>query len=260
MAKITLIIRPQPDADRDVALLKRYGVPALAIPSMTCVEQPFELPDPSSFSGIILTSRNAVTAITESRQNSNFTKMWSKLPTFVVGTATAATARDAGFSNIIVGAGGGSGLLTTLNHYINLKKSQKDSGTTFDTALPLFWPSAAEISFDIVAASSEYDIQIHRLPVYQMIANDALDPVLIDKIDQGATIEVVAMSPRSVHIFRKNLIAAGKFFSLARMALIAGSAAIAAAAGDGWQAVYVAQQPRRSRLLAIAVLRRRRNH
>ena len=30
MAKMTLIIRPQPDADRDVALLMRYGVPALA--------------------------------------------------------------------------------------------------------------------------------------------------------------------------------------------------------------------------------------
>ena len=34
MAKMTLIIRPQPDADRDVAPLMRFGVPALASPSM----------------------------------------------------------------------------------------------------------------------------------------------------------------------------------------------------------------------------------
>ncbi len=47
MAKMTLIIRPQPDADRDVALLGRYGVPALASSSMTGVPQLNELPDAS---------------------------------------------------------------------------------------------------------------------------------------------------------------------------------------------------------------------
>ena len=36
--------------------------------------------------------------------------------------------------------------------------------------------------------------------------------------------------------------------------------AIAAAAGGGWQTVYTARQPRRSRLLAIAVLSHRRNN
>jgi len=41
--------------------------------------------------------------------------------------------------------------------------------------------------------------------------------------------------------------------------LIAGSSAIVAAAGGGWQSVYTARQPRRSRLLAIAVLSHRRN-
>ena len=45
MAKMTLIIRPQPDADRDVALLKRYGVPALASPSMKRLHQTHELPE-----------------------------------------------------------------------------------------------------------------------------------------------------------------------------------------------------------------------
>ncbi len=256
---MTLIIRPQPDADRDVALLRRYGVPALASPSMISVQQTHELPDPVGFSGIILTSRNAVTAITKSGQRNNFTKSWFKLPTFVVGAATAAAARNAGFPNVIAGTGSGSGLLTTINNYFELKKSMQDEGTTFNTILPLFWPSAAEIGFDVVTAMARHGIVVQRLPVYQMIANAALDPEITDKIDQGTIVAVVAMSPRSVQIFRKNLFAAGKISGLARMVLIAGSAAIAAAAGDGWQLVHIAQQPRRSRLMAIAVLRQRRD-
>ena len=93
-----------------------------------------------------------------------------------------------------------------------------------------------------------------------MIANAGLDSTITDKIVEGAIAAVVAMSPRSVQIFRKNLDAAGKASSLAGMVLIAGSSAIAAAAGGGWQIVYTARQPRRSRLLAIAVLSHQRNN
>ena len=169
MAKTTLIIRPQPDADRDVALLQRYGVPSLASPSMIGVLLTHELPDPVGFSGIILTSRNAVTAITKSLQSNNFTRGWFKLPTFVVGAATAAAARSAGFPNVIAGAGSGSGLPTTINNYFKAKKNKQDEGTTFDTNLPLFWPSAAEISFDIVTALAGHGIVVQRLLVYRVL-------------------------------------------------------------------------------------------
>ncbi len=265
MTKMTLIIRPQPDADRDVALLARYGVPALASPSMTCFLQLNELPGPARFSGIILTSRNAVDAITKSNKKYGLpyfmkntdTNQWIKLPAFVVGTATATAARDAGFSNIIVGKGGGLGLLTPISHYFNSKMGKEVGGTS--GAPRLFWPSAFEISFDMVAALAGQGVVVERLPVYQMIANDKMDPKITDKIAQGAISAVVAMSPRSAQIFRDNLAASGKEFSLKRVSLIAGSAKIVAAAGTGWKAVYIARQPRRSRLLAIAVLQHQRN-
>ena len=247
MAKMTLIIRPQPDANRDVALLQRYGVPAIASPSMQGMQQQYELPDPLRFFGTIMTSRNAVDAITISGHAS--ASEWLKMPAFVVGAASAAAARDAGFSNIIIGAGGGVGLLAPIRRYITDRKCKQNNGN-----LPLLWPSAAEISFDLVAALAEHDIAVQRLPVYQMIANDALDVAARDKIGEGAIGAVVAMSPRSIKIFQKNLDAAGKSSSISGMALIAGSAAIAAAAGAGWQAIHVARQPRRSRLLALAVL------
>ena len=266
MAKMTLIIRPQPDADRDVALLGRYGVPALASPSMTCFFQLNELPEPNRFSGIILTSRNAVDAIIKASKKNSLpyfnkntdTNEWTKLPAFVVGTATAAAARDAGFSNIVVGNGGGAGLLAPISHYFTSKMG-KEVGDTSDV-LRLFWPSAFEISFDMVSALAGQGVVVQRLPVYQMIANDMMDPQITEKIEQGAIAAVVAMSPRSAQIFRDNLAAAGKSSSIKKVSLIAGSAKIAAAAGTGWKAVYIARQPRRSRLLAIAVLQHQRNH
>ena len=49
-----------------------------------------------NFSGIILTSRNAVEAITKFDKVNADTSRWAKLPVFVVGSATAAAARDAG--------------------------------------------------------------------------------------------------------------------------------------------------------------------
>ena len=260
MAKMTLIIRPQPDADRDVALLMRYGVPALASPSMKRTHQTYEMPESGNFSGIILTSRNAVEAITKCDKVNTDRGRWAKLPVFVVGSATAAAARDAGFSNIIRGTGGGASLLAPISCYFNKKIGQPENGKSSKMNLPLVWPSAVEISFDMVAALSTHGVAVKRLPVYQMIANTELASTIIDKITEGAIVAVVAMSVRSVQIFRKNLDAAGKDSSLEGMVLIAGSSAIAAAAGGGWQTVYTARQPRRSRLLAIAVLSHRRKH
>ena len=258
--KMTLIIRPQPDSDRDVALLRKYGVPALASPSMKRIHQIHELPESVNFSGIVLTSRNAVEAITKLGKCNADTSRWAKLPAFGVGSATAAAARDAGFSNIIIGTGGGGSLLAPISRYFTKKIGKKGNAISSDTNFPLFWPSAVEISFDMVAALATHGVAVRRLPVYQMIANDALDSIITDKIIQGAIAAVIAMSPRSVQIFRRNIDAAGKVPSVAGMVLIAGSSAIAAAAGGGWQAVYTSRQPRRTRLLAIAVLLHRRNN
>ena len=163
-------------------------------------------------------------------------------------------------SNIIRGAGGGAGLLAPIRFYFSRKIGEEANDKSSNKKLPLFWPSAVEISFDMVAALATHGFPVQRLPVYQMIANAGLDSTIIDKITEGAIAAVVAMSPRSVQIFRRNLDAAGKASSLAGIVLIAGSSAIATAAGSGWQTVYIARQPRRSRLLAIAVLSHRRNN
>jgi uroporphyrinogen-III synthase len=253
MAKFTLIIRPQPDADRDVGWLNRCGVPALASPVMigTPLLSPslaHDIGNPADFTAIIFTSRHAVDAVTKATNAA----AWLPKPAFVVGSATAAAAKQAGFKNIIIGSGGGAGLIEPIQQALtgaNRAKPQKAN---------LLWPSALEISFDIAAAMRRHEITVQRLPAYQMTANANLAPPVCEALAKNCVTAVIAMSARSIQIFRTNMDAAGLGSARNKINLIAGSDAIAAAAGDGWSHVYEAHEPRRSRLLAIAVLRHRR--
>ena len=121
----------------------------------------------------------------------------------------------------------------------------------------LLWPSALEISFDMTAAMRRHEIAVQRWPAYQMMANSDLKPPVCAALAKNYITAVVAMSPRSIQILRENMDAAGLGSARNKIDLIAGSDTIAAAAGDGWNHVYEAHHPRRSRLLAIAVLRHR---
>ena len=253
MTKFTLIIRPQPDSDRDVCWLNRYGVPALASPVMSSApglppSSAHDLGNPADFIGIIFNSRHAVDAVAKTAAATT----WISKPAFVVGSATATAAKQAGFKNIIIGSGGGAGLVEPIRQAVtnaNLANPQRAS---------LLWPSAREVSFDMTVAMPRYDIAIQRLPAYQMMANADLTPAVCAALAKNCISAVIAMSPRSIQILRENMDAAGLGSARNKIDLIAGSDAIAAAAGDRWNHVYVARHPRRSRLLAIAVLRHRR--
>ena len=255
MAKSTLIIRPQPDADRDVLWLQRYGVPALASPVMRGTALVHDLPDPAGYDGVIFTSRHAVDAIRQSPKAA----AWMMKPAFVVGTATAAAARDAGFSRLITGNGGGAGLIAPIRQAGALFSASSGvaTGTSFGVATGrLVWPSAVDISFDMAAALPDFDVE--RVPVYQMVAAAGFTPAITNALDGQKIAAVIAMSPRSIQLFRAAIAAAGQDAALASISLIAGSNAIASAAGSGWKKVYTARHPRRSRLMAIAVLRHQR--
>jgi len=91
-----------------------------------------------------------------------------------------------------------------------------------------------------------------------MMANADLAPPVRAALAKNCISAVIAMSPRSIQILRANMDAAGLGSARNKIDLIAGSDAIAAAAGDGWNHIHAARHPRRSRLLAIAVLRHRR--
>ena len=242
MADFIIIIRPEPDASRDVAWLKRYQVPAIAIPVMQAEKWPFAVPDMGGLQAVIFTSRHAVAAIADSPAIGAL----RALPVYVVGRSTASAARQAGFAEVITGHGGGSGLLPLL-----VADLHPHAGA-------LLWPSATTISFDMAASLAGFGFAVQRLPVYAMPAQTDIGSQLPDRLLIHSSAAVVAMSARSIVLFstmlRDNQLDQHRHI----IKVIAASQSIVAAAGAGWADILLAKAARRSRLLAIAAFMHQR--
>lgn len=248
---LTLSTRPAADAARDVAALARRNVPAKAMPVMALVPCPLSiLPDHRAISALIFTSRNAVTCFAASVAMIP----WQDKPVFVVGAATGIAARQVGFRHIEVGAGGGSGLVPK----ILVAARDRARNKIHDRNLDILWLSPVHKSFDMQAALGAYDIGVIDFPVYDMEPVGVLDPVVAANLVDGGGLSVILMSARSANLFVELLKAGNLWHHRFRISVIAGSAAIAMAAGDGWQKVWVSKRPVRSRVLAIATLLHKR--
>lgn len=236
---LTISTRPLADAKRDVASLQRRKVAAMAMPVMALVPYAhFDMPDPAGISALIFTSRNAVSCFTALPLEAT----WLDKPVFVVGAATGIAARQAGFKDVTVGQGGGAGLIP------EILAAKPDRG------LAILWPSAQHKSFDMQAALAAHDISVIDMPVYDMKAVGIVDPAVARHLDNGGMLAVILMSARSAILFAELLKAGNLWQHRHRISIIAGSKAIADAAGTGWAHVWISKRPARSRILAIATL------
>lgn len=236
---LTLSTRPLADAMRDVASLQRRAVAAMAMPVMTLVPYAhYDLPDSTAISALIFTSRNAVACFAETPRLAS----WLDKPVFVVGTATGIAARLAGFKDVTVGHGGGSGLVP------------KILAAHLAGGLAVLWPSAQQKSFDMQAALAAHDISVIDMPVYDMVPVEIVDPAVAQHLENGGMVSVILMSARTAALFVELLKAGNLWQHRSRISVIAGSAAIADAAGTGWEHIWVSKRPSRSRILAIATL------
>ena len=252
MADLILTVRPAADAAADVEALGRRGVPAMAAPVMTatCLDE-VALPAAGSagnvaagsIGGLIFTSRHAISGFL-ALCGGVVPPGWADLPVFAVGRASGRVARGAGFSDVTIGSGGGSGLVPLILARFPACREMN---------APLLWPCAVNRGFDMKAALAPR-IDVTLLPVYEMMPVTAFDDRALAAIDQGRVGAVILMSARSASLFRDLLARHDLDARATDMALIAGSAAIAAAAGAGWKEEFVARRSTRARLLAIAAL------
>ncbi len=245
MAPFILSVRSEPDCDLDVAALARRGVPALAAPLLAPrLIGPDTRPHPAGYSGVVFTSRNAVTGLVAALGGAaeNVGQGgWSQLPVFAVGRATARVARMAGFAAPQVGYGGGAGLVPLICAHIPAN------------APPLLWPAARDRGFDMVAALAP-DRAVEDVSVYAMEQTPRLRDDALDALAYGKILAVKLMSARSAMLFCAQLAENGMDHCRPEIIIIAGSEKIAAAAGGGWRQTYIAKRPTRVRLLAIASL------
>ena len=240
MRKFILTVRPEPDGAIDVATLARRNVPALSAPLMApCYHVP-EIPASGKFSGVIFTSRHAVTGLCAARGGRLDDRIVG-LRAFAVGRATGRAAREVGFRNVTIGHGGGAGLVPLI------------TGVARRLDRPLLWPAAVHRGFDMAAALDGI-ADVVTMSVYEMREAEILPDDAVAAIVGGEVLGVILMSARSARLFRERLLALGEDRAVASMGLIAGSDAIVAAAGDGWAEIFVSKRPARARLLAIASL------
>lgn len=214
-----LVLRPEPGNSATVARARDLGLEPHGVPLFATRPLAWDAPDPASYVGILLTSGNAL------RFAGPQLSRYLHLPAFAVGAATQRLAEEAGFSSVVAGDRDVNRLIARI--------------ATLGLHRLLHFCGADVKPFDAMG------LEIERMPVY------AADPA-----EPGPEFEsLLALGPVAlVHSAR-----AGERFatlvSLARrtaIALVAISADAAAAAGEGWEEVAIATEPRDEALLQEA--------
>ena len=207
-----VVLRPEPGASETLRRARELGLDAVAIPLFEIEPLEWTPPDAQAFDGLLLTSANAV------RHAGGGLRHLRGLQVYAVGQATAAAARDAGFSIAATGDAGVDRLLGSI-----------------DPDLRLLHLSAEDRN-----APSSDGPRITAVPVYR--ARVRADAELTGA--QGAVI--------MVHSPRAGRRLAELVEQRASIAIVAISDSAAAAAGEGWEHVDIADQPRDEALLALA--------
>jgi uroporphyrinogen-III synthase len=207
-----LVLRPEPGASATVTRARERGLDAIASPLFELEPIAWRAPDASGFDGLLLTSASAVR-----HGGAQLAKLRS-LPVYAVGEATAAAAREAGFTIAAAGDGGIDRLLGFIPLELGLLHlCGEDRREPSD--------SRAKIS-----AIAVYGARIAEHPNLEL-ANGAVALVhspragrrLAELVTNRETITIAAISPEA-----------------------------AKAAGTGWEAVEAADVPSDEALLALA--------
>jgi uroporphyrinogen-III synthase len=207
-----VVLRPEPGASATVKRALEHGLDAVAAPLFEVEPIPWQVPDLGAFDGLLLTSANAV------RAGGDELRKLTSLPVYAVGEATAAAARERGFTIVATGERGIDHLLDSI---------PKELGLLHLCGEDRLDPAAARAGMSFV-------------PVYRARIVEERDFRLPD----GAV--ALIHSPRAGRRFSELVHCRGAIF------IAAISPAAAAAAGTGWAALEAAEEPSDDALLALA--------
>jgi len=214
-----IVLRPEPGNAATMQRAGEKGLTAIALPLFAVVAIDWRAPDAADHDALILTSANAL------RWGGAQLDGLRGLPVFAVGQATAAAARAAGFEVSATGRGDANALLA-------IAEAQG-----IRRALHLGGRESTIAAGGTVARS---------------IAVYASDPCVVPAGALRALIDATALlhSARAAQRLAALVDVAG--FPRGRIAIAALSAAVAAAAGPGWQATAIAPTPDDDAVLSVA--------
>lgn len=208
-----LVLRPEPDASRTRDRLAAIGVDTLVQSLFHIVPVAWRPPDPDRFDALLLTSANAV------RHAGPGLRLFAHLPVLAVGAATAAAARSGGLTVALSGERDVAALLAAAAGFARpLHLAGRDRADAEVEAVTVY---ASEETPVVAGAARKWENRVALLHSARAARRFAL---LVDR-DRAAR---------------------------ARIAVAALSPAVAAAAGVGWAALAVADQPADAALVACA--------
>ena len=213
-----IVLRPEPGATATAGRARTLGLDPVVAPLFAVEPLAWEPPDPARFDALMMTSANAA------RHAGPWLRLYAHLPAFAVGPETAVAMVKAGLSAPAVGDGDADALLSRIRadgfgHVLHPCGEHRNS------------PRIGEA-------------RVTPVPVYAARAADALGPAAIDAARDGAV--ALLHSPRATQRFAELMP------DKSGTAIVAISAATAEAAGDGWERVEVASNPRDEAMLEVA--------
>jgi uroporphyrinogen-III synthase len=228
-----LVTRPEPDASETAARLRALDIEAIVEPLLAFELLMTNLPDPTGFAGLAVTSSNALRALHDRGELPHF----RKLPVFAVGERTAATARHYGFDRV-QSAGG------DVDDLIGLLSAAGMSG-------PILYPAAEQRAGDLAKALAPHGIMVIATPVYRMTPVAGLSLAARERLGAGTLDAALFYSRRTAEIFAALAADVG---NRARLGMLCLSAAVAEPLlAAHFVRVGLADQPSEEAMMALAL-------
>ncbi len=221
-----LITRPREDAAAVAAAVMRRGVMPVISPVMTVEQFDIEIDrDVDRCQAILFTSGNGVRAFCRlsDRRDKH---------AYVVGSATAALARDSGFA-LVTSADGNSA---------DLARMVAASLSAYDG--PLFHAAGTTVAGDLSRQLDEAGFETVRRTLYAARPVDRLPPEAETALREDRFDYVLLFSPRTAKVFGGLVEAAGLAPALGRIAAVCLSGAVADELdGESWKEIRVVDRP-----------------
>ena len=189
--------------------------------------------DLNGVQALLFTSANGVRAFAAAEGRRD-------LPAFAVGEATAAAARDAGFTHVESAAGRVEDLARLVRERLS------------PAGGPLLHAAGRDVAGDLSGALAEAGFEVRRAALYTAEAAQTLSPATVRALKAGEIDAVIFYSARTAETFRRLVDQHGLAFSLNRTAALGLSpAALEPLQSLPWGRLEAAQRPDESDLLRL---------
>ncbi|NQW11301.1 MAG: uroporphyrinogen-III synthase [Alphaproteobacteria bacterium] len=227
-----LLTRPEAESEALATELAARGIDGVVAPVLEIQPTGSSLDPPADTQALILTSGNALDALTGYGIDRT-------LPVFTVGDDTASRAQGYGFTRVDSAAG-------TAEHLIDRVADRLSPADG-----PVLWASGEDIRVDLRVRLATYGFRVVRRVVYRASPVTALPQAAVDGLHATNIDGVLFFSPRTAECFISLIEKAGLMDRTQRLIAHCLSPAVADAAGAvTWLDIRTARRPNRQDLLA----------